>query len=207
MKLIKGYTQITTLLENLLKKEVKFQWNEECQQSLDTLKQKLVTVPILVFPDWKKEFHVHVDTSSITLVGVLAHPGEGDLDHPIAFSNRKLSTTEHNYTTTECEGLEMVYALQKFRNYLLGSHFNMYTDHSSLRYLVNKLVLAGRICRWLSLFQEYDFKVIVKPRKLNSGPNHFSCILTGEDVGKLDDRLFRKHIQLVVVQISTCGSL
>jgi hypothetical protein len=76
-----------------LKNEVKFQWSEECQQSLYTLKKKLVTMPILVFPDWKKEFHVHVDTSSITLVGVLAHPGEGDLDHPIAFSNRKLSTT------------------------------------------------------------------------------------------------------------------
>jgi hypothetical protein len=88
-------------LENLLKKEVKFQWNEECQQSLDTLKHKLVTTLILVFPYWKKEFHVHVDASSIALGIVLAHPGEGDLDHPISFARRKLSSTEQNYTTTE----------------------------------------------------------------------------------------------------------
>jgi hypothetical protein len=92
-KFIRGYAQITTPLEKLLKKEVKFQWNEECQKSLDTLKQKLVTTPILVFPYWKKEFHVHVDASSIALGTVLAQPGEGDLDHPIAFSSRKLSTT------------------------------------------------------------------------------------------------------------------
>jgi hypothetical protein len=52
--------QIIAPMEKLLKKEAKFQWNEECQQGLDTLKQKMVTTPILVFPDWKKEFHVHV---------------------------------------------------------------------------------------------------------------------------------------------------
>jgi hypothetical protein len=78
----------------LLKKEVKFQWNEECQQSLDTLKQKLVIASILVFPDWKKEFHVHVDASSILLGIILAQPGEGELDHTISFANRKLSITE-----------------------------------------------------------------------------------------------------------------
>ena len=64
----------------------------------------------------------------------------------------------------------MVYALQKFRHYLLGSHFKMFTDHSALKYLVNKPVLGGRICRWLILFQEYDFEIIVKPGRLNLGP-------------------------------------
>jgi hypothetical protein len=118
---------------------------------------------------------------------ILSQPGEGDIDHPISFESRKLSITEKNYTTTEQEGLAMVYALQKFRHYLLGSHFKMYTDHSSLKYLVNKPVLGGRICRWLLLFQEYDFEVVVKPRKLNAGPDHLSHILSGEDAGNLDD--------------------
>jgi hypothetical protein len=74
----------------------------------------MVTAPILVFPDWSKEFHVHVDASSIALGVVLAQPGTGDIDHPLAFASRKLSTTEINYTTTEREGLAMVYVLQKF---------------------------------------------------------------------------------------------
>jgi hypothetical protein len=88
----------------------------------------------------------------------------------------------------------MVYALQKFRHYLLGSHFKMYTDHSTLRYLVNKPVLGGRICRWFLLFQEYDFEVIVKPGKLNAGPDHLSHILSGEDAGNLDDSLPDAHL-------------
>ena len=110
-----------------------------------------------------------MDASSIALGIVLAQSGEGNIDHPIAFASRKLSTTEKNYTTTEREGIAMVYALQKFRNYLLGSHFKMFTDHSALKYLVNKHVLGGRICRWLLLFQEYDFEIIVKPGRLNLG--------------------------------------
>jgi hypothetical protein len=102
----------------------------------------MVIAPILVFPDWKKEFHVHIDASSIALGAVLAQLREGDIDHPLAFASRNLSTAEINYTTTEREGLAMVYALQKF-HYLLGGHFKMFTDHSALKYLVNKLVLGG----------------------------------------------------------------
>jgi hypothetical protein len=139
-------------MEKLLKKEAKFQWNEDCQKGLDTLKQKQVTAPILIFPEWNKDSHVHVDASSIALGTVLSQPGEGDIDHPIAFSNRKLSISETKYKTTEREGLEMVYALQKFRHYLLGFHFKMYTNHSTLNYLVNKPILGGRICRWILLF-------------------------------------------------------
>jgi hypothetical protein len=78
----------------MLKKDTIFQWNEDCQQGLDTLKQKMVTTPILVFPDWEKTFHVHVDASSITLGAILAQLGAGDLDHPIAFARIKLSESE-----------------------------------------------------------------------------------------------------------------
>jgi hypothetical protein len=130
-------------MEKLLKKDCHFGWTDECQKSFDTLKQKMVTAPILVFLDWNKVFHVHVDASSIALGVVLAQSGTGDIDHPLAFASRKLSIAEVNYTTTEREGLAMVYALQKFRHYLLGGHFKMFTDHSALKYLVNKPVLGG----------------------------------------------------------------
>ena len=69
---IKGYTVINAPMEKLLKKYVAFEWNQECQGIFDTLKAKMAFVPILVFLDWNKEFHVHVDTSSITLGVVLA---------------------------------------------------------------------------------------------------------------------------------------
>ena len=99
---------------------------------------------ILIFPEWNKEFHVHADASSIALGEVLSQPRERDIHHPMTFASRKLSIVEKNYTTTEREGLAMVYTLHKFKHYLLGSHFKMYTDHSTLKYLVNKPVLGGK---------------------------------------------------------------
>jgi hypothetical protein len=100
-----------------------------------------------------------------------------------------LDQSEINYTTIEREGLAMVYAMQKFRHYLLGGHFKMFTNHSALKYLVNKPVMGGRICRWLLLFQEYDFEIVVKPGRMNNGPDHLTRLEHGEEPTSLDDTL------------------
>ena len=81
-------------MEKLLKKDVTFLWDDDYKKSLDTLKEKMFTTSILVFPDWKKQFHVHVDESCIVLGVVLTQPGAGYIDHPIAFASRKLSKAE-----------------------------------------------------------------------------------------------------------------
>jgi hypothetical protein len=62
-------------MEKMLRKDTKFQWNEDFQHGLDTLKEKMVTMPILVFPDREKTFHIHVYASTITLGAILAQPG------------------------------------------------------------------------------------------------------------------------------------
>ena len=70
-KFIKSYAQITAPMEKLLNKDTTFYWDKECQQILYVLKEKKVIVSILVFPDWKKEFHVHVYASCIALGEVM----------------------------------------------------------------------------------------------------------------------------------------
>ena len=57
----------------------------------------------------------------------------------------------------------------------------MYIDHSAVKYLVNKPVLGGKICRWLLLFQEFDFEIVVKLGRLNAGPTHISRLENRED--------------------------
>ena len=116
-------------------------------------------------------------------------PGDGAMDHPIYFTSRKLSQAERNYTMTEREGLAMIYSLQKFRHYLLGSHFNFFIDHSALNYLVNKPVLEGRICRWFLLFQEFYFEVIIKLGICNIGYDHLSRLESGESSREVDYQL------------------
>ena len=121
------------------------------------------------------------------------------MDHPIAYANIKLSFVERNYTMTKREGMAMVYALQTFRHYLLGGHFSIFIDHSALQYLVNKPVLRGRLCRWLLLFQEFDFEIVVKPGWLNLGPDHLSRVVNGEEPTNIHDRL--PNVQLFWVDI------
>jgi len=83
----------------------------------------------------------------------------------------------------------MVYSLQEFRHYLLGAPFKFFADHSDLKYLVNKPIFEGRICRWLLLFHEFTFEVVIKLGRLNVGPNHLSTLELGENEGSLDDQL------------------
>jgi hypothetical protein len=80
----------------------------------------MVTVPILVFPDWAKEFHVHVYASTIGLGEILTKQGEGDIDHPIALASRNLLDSEQKYNTTKREGLAMVYHFHKYIHYFFG---------------------------------------------------------------------------------------
>ena len=77
---------------------------------------------------------------------------------------------------------------------MLGSHFKMFTDHSTLKYLVNKLVLGGKMCRWLRLFQEYDFEIIVNLGRLNVGLDHLSRLELGEELVSLEGCL--PYVQL-----------
>ena len=65
----------------------------------------------------------------------------------------------------------------------------MFVDHSDLKYILNNPVLWGKTCYWILLFQEFDFEIIVKPGRLNPGPDHLSCIETGEEPTNIDDGL------------------
>jgi len=86
-KFIKGYAQIIAPMEQMLKKDAMYCWNEECNKSLESLKEKMASTPILIFPKWDVEFHVYVDTSCVMLEVVLTQEGMEGVDHPIAFAS------------------------------------------------------------------------------------------------------------------------
>ena len=95
-------------MENLLKTDVTYFWNDDCMKSLDVLKGKLTFAPILFFSKWDVEFHVHVDVSYIALGAVLTQEGTEGVDNTIAFASQRLSKAEKNYSTTERKGLALV---------------------------------------------------------------------------------------------------
>ena len=90
------------------------------------------------------------------------------------YVSRQMSPVEKKYTTTKLEALAVVYACRKFRHYLLGYRVVFHMDHDSLKYLVNKPDLSGRIARWILLLQEFNDEVRVKSRKSNSNADYLS---------------------------------
>ena len=98
---------INAPMEKFLKKDAKFCWDEEFHKSFEFLKENMVTTPILIFPNWSKVFHMHVYASRVMVEAILAQLGAGEINQPIAYVSRKLSSAEQNYSNIEREGLVM----------------------------------------------------------------------------------------------------
>ena len=162
---IKDYAGIMEPITRLTRKGEVFDWTTECKNAYEYIKTRYQNAPIVIGVDWKLEFQVHTNASDIAIGAMLAKNPTGKTNQPIAYASRLLSKAEKNYTTTEKEALAMVYAVNKFRHYLLGNRFIFYVDHLALQYLVNKPQVSGRLAWWLLLFLEFDFKVIYKPGK------------------------------------------
>lgn len=156
-KYIKGYADIAHPLSSLLKKDVKFSWGESQQKAFDTLKDMLTHAPLLIYPDYTKEFTLCTDASDIGIGGVLMQHRDGGLK-PIAYTSRLCSSAERNYSVTERETLAVIYCLEHFRDIILGYEITIFTDHMAIQNLFKHKNLRNRLARWFSILQNYDVK-------------------------------------------------
>ncbi|RVW64673.1 Retrovirus-related Pol polyprotein from transposon 17.6 [Vitis vinifera] len=108
-----------------------------CQHSFDQLKKFLTTTPIVRAPNWQLPFELMCDASDFAIGAVLGQREDGK-PYVIYYASKTLNEAQRNYTTTEKELLAVVFALDKFRAYLVGSFIIVFTDHSALKYLLTK---------------------------------------------------------------------
>jgi len=158
------FSDLAEPLTKLLHKKVKWSWDNEQQLSFDKLKSALACYPVLHCPDFDFPFEVQCDASNVGLGAVLVQHIR-DQERVIAYASRTLTSAERNFTVTEKECLAIVFAVEKFRPYVEGTHFRVITDHSSLRWLRNLKNSTGRLCRWLFRLDQYDFETIHRKGK------------------------------------------
>ena len=116
-------------LTKLTKKKAIFQWKEEQERAFQLLKKMLLVAPILQPPDCSLAFHIFVDASHIAIGAVLMQEKVKGWFRPIYYASRVLTIAEQNYIVTEKEAFGMIFALKKFRHYLLANKVIFHVDH------------------------------------------------------------------------------
>ena len=137
-------------------------------------------------PNWDLPFEIMCDALDYAVGAVLGQRLDKK-PKAICYASKTLIEFQINYTTTEKELLTLVYALEKFRPYILGSKIIIYTDHAALKYLLSKKEATPRLIRWVLFVQEFDLEIKDKKGSENSVADHLSRlhILGGKDIGDI----------------------
>jgi RNase H-like domain found in reverse transcriptase/Reverse transcriptase (RNA-dependent DNA polymerase)/Retroviral aspartyl protease/Integrase zinc binding domain/Retrotransposon gag protein len=161
-RFIQGFSHIAKPLTNLTKKDMPFIWTDRCESAFQELKTRLTTAPVLTLPDPSKPYDLYTDASLKGLGCVLMQGGK-----VIAYASRQLRPHEENYPTHDLELGAVVFALKIWRHYLMGAQFEVFSDHKSLRYLMDQKELNNRQRRWLEILKDYKFEIRYHPGKAN----------------------------------------
>ncbi|RDX85656.1 Retrovirus-related Pol polyprotein from transposon 17.6, partial [Mucuna pruriens] len=140
VRFIKNFSKIALPLSKMLQKDVKFKFDQPCVEAFQELKTRLTSAPILEAPNWDYPFELICDTSNSILGAILGQKTRaGKQAHVIVYVSRTMDPAELNYITTKKELLAIVFTLDKFRSYLLGSRIIVFSDHAALKFLLKKL--------------------------------------------------------------------
>ena len=126
-RFLQGLSVIASSLTRLLRKGVKFEWDDKCQSSFERLKEILVEAPVLIKPTSGRDYTMYSDASRIGLGCVLMLVGK-----VVAYASRQLILHEQNYPTHDLELVAVVFALKIWRHYLYREKCRIFIDHKSL---------------------------------------------------------------------------
>ena len=175
-RFIKDFARIARPLHKLTEKNAAFHWDKDCQYAFETLRNKLVSAPILEFPDLGRAFILDTDASDTGIGAVLSKVDDNGAEQVVAYASKSLSRAKRHYCVPRKELLAVMYFICHFRPYLLGRKFTLRTDHGSLTWLVNFREPEGQPARWLEQLQGFDFKISQRPGKKHQNADSMSRI-------------------------------
>jgi hypothetical protein len=137
------------------------------------LKKALVSAPVIQPPDCHLPFEIMCIANDYA-VGTVLDQSKDKKHYAISDASMTLTGPQLNYATTEKELLAVVFAIKKFRSYLVGAKVIVYTDHVALKYLWTKKDVKPCLIRWILLLQEFDLEIRDKKGVENSVADHLS---------------------------------
>jgi len=161
-RFVPNFSTSDSPLNELVKKDVSFNWGEKQESAFQQLKKKLTNVPILALPNFSKTFELECDTSCVGIGVVLLQGG-----HTIAYFSEKLNGASLNYPIYDKELYALIRALQTWEHYLLSKEFVIHSDHESLKYLKGQHKLNKRHAKWMEFLEQFPYVIKYKNNKSN----------------------------------------
>ena len=160
-KFCNNFSVIAEPLSNLLGKRMRFKWTSDCQNAFDKLKDILRSEPVLLAPNFNKEFKLAVDASDVVAGGVLLQEDDSGVDHPVCYFSKKFNKHQRNYSTVEKECLSLILAHQHFEVYLTSSSspIVVFSDYNPLTFSHKMKNKNQRFLRWSLLLQKYNLDI------------------------------------------------
>ena len=168
-RFIEDFSRLAAPMTRLIRKRVKFEWDDLCEKAFQELKRRLTLAPILIVPKQGQRYTMNCDASRDGLGCVLMQSGR-----VVAYSFRQLKNNEQNYPTHDLELAAIVFALKIWHHYLYGEQFEVFSDHKSLKYIITQQDLNMRQRRWMEYLEDYDFTLHYHPGKVNVMANALS---------------------------------
>lgn len=187
------FVKLDTLLSplyNLLKHEVFWEWDNECQKAFEGCKREICSDRILMHYDPKKPIRVTCDASDDGMCGIMSHIEKG-VERPVFFVSRTFTSAEKKYPILHREALAIVFAMEKFYKYVLGHHVEIFTDHKPLEGIFSSkkgepALVVNRLQRYVMRMSIFDYVVKHKPGKDIGHADCLSRLPIKESPSKVD---------------------
>ncbi|KAL4027645.1 hypothetical protein IC575_010820 [Cucumis melo] len=169
-RFVQNYGSISAPLTQLLKSGA-YKWTEETEAAFEKLKKAMMTLPVLAMPDFNLPFENESDASGFGVGAMLVQA-----KRPVAYFSKVLSMRDRARPVYERELIAVVWAVQRWRPYLLGRKFTVKTDQRSLKFLLEQRVIQPQYQQWIAKLLGYSFEVLYKPGLENKAADALSRI-------------------------------
>ena len=167
-KFIPNAATILAPLNDLLRKDAKWKWDEKCQKSFELAKQTLTSSDVLMHYNPDLPIRMAGDASAYGIGAVIVHVLPDGTERPVAFASRTLTSSEKNYAQVEKEALSLIFGVKRFHSYLYGRSFTIVTDHKPLTAILGPKkgippLAAARLQRWSWILSAYHYEIEFRP--------------------------------------------